>query len=274
MELQFEKYQATGNDFVMIDNRELLFDEKNESKIKKICDRRFGIGADGLILISDHDELDFEMKYFNSDGKEGSMCGNGGRCAATFAQKLKLSSNKYLSFKAIDGNHKAQILENSVRLKMSDVLLSKKIGKWYFLDTGSPHIVEFVSKLNEINVKKEGQEIRFDKKFRPAGVNVNFVEYKEKVVHIRTYERGVENETYSCGTGSVAAAISVYLNFEPERTKEGQQEYEIQAPGGRLKVNFEKDEGAGYRNIWLEGPATFVYSGTIKVMENKIIDNK
>ena len=265
MEFQFEKYQATGNDFVMIDNRDLLFDDTNEQKIKNICDRRFGIGADGLILISTHDDLDFEMKYFNSDGKEGTMCGNGGRCAAAFAKKLKLSRFKQLFFKAIDGSHEALVMENSVRLKMSDVTGSKIIGNWYFLDTGSPHIVEFVTGLNAINVRKKGSRIRFHKKFSPTGVNVNFVEYKEKTVHIRTYERGVEDETFSCGTGSVAAAISVHLNFESG--KAGKQEYEIEAPGGRLKVSFEPDNAAGYRNIWLEGPAIHVFSGTISAMK-------
>ncbi|MEA1897091.1 MAG: diaminopimelate epimerase [Bacteroidota bacterium] len=263
MELQFEKYEATGNDFVMIDNRNSVFDEKDETKIKQICDRRFGIGADGLILIGEHENLDFEMKYFNSDGKEGTMCGNGGRCAAAFARKLKLSNSKHLFFKAIDGTHEAHITLNSIRLKMSDVSGADKIEKWCFLDTGSPHIVEFVNNLNEVNVKKKGREIRLHEKFRPAGVNVNFVEYKEKIVHIRTYERGVENETFSCGTGSVAAAISVYLNFDSHKTGKQKQEYEIQAPGGELKVSFETDEDSGYRNIWLEGPATHVFSGTI-----------
>ncbi len=263
MGLQFEKYQATGNDFVMIDNRKYVFDEKDEAKIRQICDRRFGIGADGLILITGHEDLDFEMKYFNSDGKEGTMCGNGGRCAAAFVRKLKLSNSKHFFFKAIDGTHEAHITLDSVRLKMSDVSGSRRIGNWYFLDTGSPHIVEFASNLNEVNVKKKGREIRFHKKFRPAGVNANFVEYKEKMVYIRTYERGVENETSSCGTGSVAAAISVYLNFESHKTREQKQEYEIQAPGGKLKVGFEIDEDSGYRNIWLEGPASHVFSGTI-----------
>jgi len=263
MGLQFEKYQATGNDFVMIDNRNLLFDANNEKEIRTICDRRFGIGADGLILISDHPELDFEMKYFNSDGKEGSMCGNGGRCAAAFSKKLKLTNKNYITFEAIDGNHEAHILENSIRLKMSDVPNAKKVGSWYFLDTGSPHIVEFVTGLNEINIQKEGPVVRFDDKFKPAGVNVNFVELIEKVINIRTYERGVENETYSCGTGSVAAAISVYLNFGPFRADSKKQVFEIQARGGRLKVDFEKDKNGGFRNIWLEGPATNVYSGTI-----------
>lgn len=263
MRLQFEKYQATGNDFVMIDNLDYVFDEKDEAKIRQMCNRRFGIGADGLILITGHENLDFEMKYFNSDGKEGTMCGNGGRCAVAFARKLKLSNGKHFIFKAIDGTHEAHITLDSVRLKMSDVSGIHKIGNWYFLDTGSPHIVEFVSNLNEVDVKKKGREIRFHKKFRPAGVNASFVEYKGKTIHIRTYERGVEDETSSCGTGSVAAAIAVYLNFESHKTGEQKQEFEIQASGGKLKVRFEIDEDSGYRNIWLEGPATHVFSGTI-----------
>ncbi len=263
MELQFEKYQATGNDFVMIDNRNSVFDEKNEAKIRQICDRRFGIGADGLILITGHEDLDFEMKYFNSDGKEGTMCGNGGRCAATFARKLKLSNSKHLFFKAFDGTHEAHITLDSVRLKMSDVLESHRIGNWYFLDTGSPHIVEFVSNLNEVDVKMKGRKIRFHEKFRPEGVNVNFVEYKNNLINIRTYERGVEDETFSCGTGSVAAAISVYLNLKSDIFGKQKQEFEIQATGGRLKIYFEENKDSGYRNIWLEGPATRVFSGTV-----------
>ena len=263
MGLQFEKYQATGNDFVMIDNRNSVFDDKDEANIRQICDRRFGIGADGLILITEHEDLDFEMKYFNSDGKEGTMCGNGGRCAAAFANKLNLSGKTQLLFKAIDGTHEAHIMENSVKIKMSDVTGNQMIGNWNFLDTGSPHIVEFVNNLNKVNIKKKGPEIRFHEKFRPAGVNVNFVEYKENIIHIRTYERGVENETFSCGTGSIAAAISVYLNFESHNTGIHKQEYEIQTRGGKLKVSFETDKNSGFRNIWLEGAAIHVYSGTI-----------
>jgi len=263
MELQFEKYQATGNDFVMIDNRNCVFDEKDETKIRQICDRRFGVGADGLILITEHEDLDFEMKYFNSDGKEGTMCGNGGRCAVAFARKLKLSTSKHLFFKAIDGTHEAHITLDSVKLKMSDISRVTRIENWYYLDTGSPHIVEFVSNINDVNVKKKGREIRFYEKFKPIGVNANFVEYKGKTIYIRTYERGVEDETSSCGTGSIAAAISVYLNFESHKTKEQKQEYKIQAPGGKLKVSFKINKDSTCRNIWLEGPATHVFSGII-----------
>ncbi len=259
MYIDFNKYQATGNDFVMIDNRieNTIFND--EKLIQKLCDRKFGVGADGLILISVDPETDFRMRYFNSDGKEASMCGNGGRSAVAFAKKLKLTSSDEVRFKAVDGLHEAIILKETIRLKMIDVVDYKKIGENYFIQTGSPHHVGFYSDLQEIDVLKEGRNIRYSEKYKPEGANINFVEYMDGLIHIRTYERGVENETLSCGTGSVAAAVATYLEYDST-----EQCFNLQAPGGKLKVSFEKSKGI-FENVWLEGPATFVFSGKFEV---------
>ena len=259
MYIDFNKYQATGNDFVMIDNRienKIFNDEK---LIQKLCDRKFGVGADGLILISEDSETDFRMRYFNSDGREASMCGNGGRCAVAFAKKLKLTSSDAVRFIAVDGLHEAIILKNTIRLKMINVVDYKKIGENYFIQTGSPHHVGFYSDLKEIDVLNEGRKIRYSVKYEPEGANINFVEYIDNLIHIRTYERGVENETLSCGTGSVAAAVATYLEYEST-----EQSFHLQAPGGKLKVSFKKPTKGNFENVWLEGPATLVFSGKIE----------
>ena len=258
MILPLQKYHGARNDFIMIDNREGQFDGKNSSLIQKMCDRRFGIGADGLILISTDKKFDFSTRYFNADGKEASMCGNGGRCAVAFAHKLKMISSEKSRFKAVDGLHEAILIDQLVRLKMSNVNKIEITGNHYFLNTGSPHLVRFVKNLDTIDVFAEGRKIRNDKKFGPEGTNVNFVKVIKGRVHIRTYERGVEDETYACGTGSVAAALAVFVQSTTRK-----HSYDIIARGGQLKVNFTKGDNNSFHDIWLEGPAQFVFKGNI-----------
>ncbi len=256
----FYKYQATGNDFVMIDNRQNDFNGSNQALIRKLCDRRFGIGADGLILISNDPLVDFNMRYFNADGKEASMCGNGGRCAVAFARYLNIFQGEHVTFLAVDGEHEAYLSAEVVKLKMIDVSKTEEIKEGIFMETGSPHYVEFCSDIDQINVFEEGTKIRNSDIFGPGGTNVNFVEYKDEIVHIRTFERGVENETLSCGTGSVAAALAVSLKYRNDK-----KAYPLKAPGGNLVVSFEQKPDGSFRNIWLEGPASHVFEGKIEL---------
>jgi diaminopimelate epimerase len=254
----FNKYQGTGNDFVIIDNRNGAFDPKNYALINKLCDRRFGIGADGLILISDNHQHDFEMKYFNSDGHEGSMCGNGGRCSSAFAIKSGIAG-KELSFQAIDGVHKARLDNNIIRLSMNDVQKPQKVSGNYFINTGSPHYIIFKKNIDQIDVNSEGKKIRWSEDFLPGGTNVNFVEINGNGIYVRTFERGVEEETLSCGTGVTASAIASVLSghFDTNSVR-------VKTKGGDLEVSF-KVTGDIISDIWLSGPATFVYEGMIEV---------
>jgi len=233
-----------------------LINPDNINLINKLCDRRFGIGADGLIMVSEHDKGDFEMKYFNSDGKIGSMCGNGGRCTAHFAEKWKIAGNKQ-KFMAFDGLHEAEVNENSVRLQMGNVNEYKIINGNYFINTGSPHYVVFTRDIDKINVNEEGKKLRWAPEFAPGGTNVNFVEHNEKGLNIRTFERGVEEETLACGTGVTASAIASVLkgHFDTGSVS-------VKARGGNLKVEL-KVSGGKISNIWLSGPATFVFEGEI-----------
>jgi diaminopimelate epimerase len=260
MKIPFYKYQGTGNDFIMIDQRQKKYIKKTDKKvINHLCDRRFGIGADGLILLQLTEGADFEMVYFNADGSESSMCGNGGRCIVAFAHFLQVVGNQCL-FKAIDGMHEAKIDDNGwVELKMIDVK-DIEIGKdYYLLNTGSPHFIVFVEDLTDIDVYENGREIRYSERFKTEGVNVNFVEIKPEILEVATYERGVEDETYSCGTGVTAAAIAYHL-------KNGKAtEVPIQTKGGNLKVRFNKNTEGVFKNIWLCGPATQVFKGNIIV---------
>jgi diaminopimelate epimerase len=258
--IPFFKYQGTGNDFVMIDQREKKYIRKKDTAlINKICDRRFGIGADGLILLENCKGYDFRMVYFNADGRESSMCGNGGRCIAAFANHLGIVKSK-CRFLAIDGLHEAMIKKNDwVELKMSDVK-NIEIGEDYFLmDTGSPHYVVFVEDIDNLNVFESGQAIRYSKRFKKEGVNVNFVERTEDNIIVATYERGVEDETLSCGTGVTAAAIASFLQKTNRRKK---QNTPIKAKGGDLSVRFEPDGKSKANNIWLCGKAELVFEGT------------
>ncbi|MBO3098511.1 diaminopimelate epimerase [Gelidibacter pelagius] len=257
MKQTFYKYQGTGNDFVMIDNRHLSFDKKDTKLIKFLCDRRFGIGADGLILLENHDALDFKMVYFNSDGNESSMCGNGGRCIVAFAKFLGIIED-CTSFEAIDGLHHAEIVKNSVRLQMQDVSHLEKFESHVFLNTGSPHHVQMEADLAQLDIKKVGSKIRYGAPYNKDGSNVNFVsKISDDVFSVRTYERGVEDETLSCGTGVTAVALAMNYIGETEKNL-----ITLNVEGGTLQVSFDKD-GQGYKNIWLIGPAVQVFKGDV-----------
>jgi len=258
MQLTFFKYQGTGNDFVMIDNRQLVFDKKDTKRIAFLCDRRFGIGADGLILLEHHDNYDFKMVYFNADGNESSMCGNGGRCITAFAKHLGIISNE-ATFEAIDGLHQAKIENGLVSVQMKDVKKIEQHENHVFLDTGSPHHVEMTKMLEDLDVKAKGSSIRYGEPYKEIGSNVNFV-YKNSNNNfsVRTYERGVEDETLSCGTGVTAVALAMHYLGETEKNL-----IALKTQGGNLQVSFEKD-AHGYKNIWLIGPANLVFKGIVE----------
>lgn len=261
MKIPFYKYQGTGNDFILVDQREEIFLKKeNTEAIRALCDRHFGIGADGLILLQNHPDFDFEMVYFNADGNESSMCGNGGRCIAAFAKKLGVIDSQ-AHFLAIDGPHNAIVKPGSwVELKMSDVEKVDVNSDHFILNTGSPHYVTFVKSTDKISVNEAGAKIRYQEKFGAAGINVNFVEDCKNAIKVATYERGVENETLSCGTGVTAAAIAYSLK------NAGQTHYEIpiHSKGGDLLVKFATN-GKFFFNIWLCGPAALVFEGAVDV---------
>lgn len=260
MKIEFYKYEGAGNDFIMIDNRDLGF--VPEAKIiNRLCDRHFGIGADGLILLENDTEVDFSMRYFNADGNEGSMCGNGGRCIAWFAKNSGIDKSEFV-FNAIDGLHSAAIIQEAmvdsiIKLKMIDVDDVLKMDGNHFVDTGSPHLLIDVNDVEDIDVFNEGRKIRNGPSFNEDGVNVNFVQIKNNLIKIRTYERGVENETLACGTGSVAAAL---VSMFVDKTLESP--INIKARGGDLKV-YAKRTKNGFSDIWLEGPAKSVFKGEI-----------
>jgi len=257
MELQFFKYQGTGNDFVIIDNRQHIFPKNNTKLVAALCDRRFGIGADGLILLENDNMSDFKMVYYNADGAESSMCGNGGRCLVAFAHYLGVIE-KETTFNAVDGLHYATVEGNIVNLKMIDVDKVHEKQNHSFLDTGSPHHVQIVKELEKFDVQKEGKKLRYGLYGQP-GSNINFVEQtKDNAFDVRTYERGVEGETFSCGTGVTAVALAMH-----ESGKTAVNEVHIHTIGGDLTISFEKKEGK-YSNIFLKGPAIQVFKGTIE----------
>ena len=254
--MKFYKYQGTGNDFVMIDNRLGEWDDLSIENIQKLCDRRFGIGADGLIKINSAKGVDFEVDYYNSDGSK-SFCGNGARCSVAFAHFLDMIEDK-TTFTAIDGIHEAEIKNGIVKLKMGNVHNINTDGNDFVLNTGSPHYVKYVEMLKNYNVYKNGNEIRNSETYKKEGINVNFVEkLSDNELFVRTYERGVEDETYSCGTGVTAAALTFMKN-------NNQTFVGVKVMGGNLKVYAEKD-GEGFKNIWLEGPAVQVFKGDINL---------
>ncbi len=262
MLFHFHKYQGTGNDFILADNRSGEYSHLTTEQVKKLCDRRFGIGADGLMLLNERSGYDFEMKYFNSDGKEGSMCGNGGRCITKFAYHLGIHRNLY-RFLASDGTHEAEIdIDGIVSLKMKDVKTIRKFHNDFILDTGSPHYIKMVNDVMDLDVYKKGYEIRHSREFEDEGINVNFVEHtsdEDKII-VRTFERGVEDETYSCGTGVTAAALVSYHN------ENGYNEVEVKTLGGILTVEFDRFDDSKYENIWLCGPAEKVFEGKLDLI--------
>lgn len=256
--LQFFKYQGTGNDFIMIDNRLNFFPKNNTKLIEKLCDRRFGIGADGLILLENDKISDFRMVYYNSDGNESSMCGNGGRCIVAFAKQLGVIQNE-TNFIAVDGPHYAKISpEGTVSLQMKDVDEVQLAADFVFMNTGSPHHVAVVEDVKSVPVKAWGSQIRYSDLYGTAGSNVNFVEpISDTLFAVRTYERGVEDETLSCGTGVTAVAIAMNAIGKTQAN-----ELHLLVEGGQLTVTFHKEE-AKYTNVFLIGPATFVFEGTV-----------
>ena len=264
MTMTFYKYQGTGNDFIIVDNRLQEIDKNDTKRIAKLCDRRFGIGAEGFILLENYENyendenVDFKMVYYNADGNESSMCGNGGRCITAFAKFLGVINNT-AEFMAIDGLHKVKIENDIVHLQMQDVSSVETHKNHLFLDTGSPHHVEMVSDLNDFDVKFNGAKIRYGQPYNEAGSNVNFVEQVSvDSFAVRTYERGVEDETLSCGTGVTAVALAMNISGKTESNV-----VNLQTPGGQLKVTFDNEDN-GYNNIWLVGPAQQVFKGEIE----------
>ena len=256
MKINFTKYEGNGNDFIIIDDRKEEFSEDNVLMISKLCDRKFGIGADGLILLRKHKAHDFQMIYFNSDGNESSMCGNGGRCLVSYALQLDIDL-KTNSFLAIDGIHKFKVVDNEIYLKMNDVKDIIVKNGYNFLNTGSPHVVQIVENVDEINVYEQGKKIR--RQFQEMnGVNVNFVSFDNDIIKCRTFERGVENETLSCGTGVVAVALYVF-----KKKKISDNKIIVSTSGGSLSVSF-KNDGNSFREIWLKGDINKIFDGLIE----------
>ena len=256
MTYNFYKYQGTGNDFIIMDNRDGSV-KLTEEQVRHFCDRRFGIGADGLMLLNTLPGYDFEMIYYNSDGRPSSMCGNGGRCLTRFAYDMGIYCSRY-RFMAVDGEHEAELADHGwIRLKMKDVDDIEDRRGDAVLNTGSPHYIKPVADVMNLDVYKEGRAIRYNREFEAAGINVNFVENDNNRIIVRTYERGVEDETYSCGTGVTASALVFAHNDN------GFNRVEVKTKGGHLAVEFDKTGESSFRNIWLGGPATFVFKGEI-----------
>ena len=255
----FYKYQGAGNDFVVFDNRNGLFERDNVDLVRRLCDRRFGIGGDGVMLLQDVVGYDFEMVYYNADGHEGSMCGNGGRCIVAFAQDLGLIDHE-ADFLAADGPHYASIdgAADWISLQMIDVNEVKRDGDAYVLDTGSPHYVKLVDGLDAFPVVEEGRKVRYNNTYRNKGININFVEADTAGYFVRTYERGVEDETLACGTGATAVALAMAWH----EGREGELETPIRVAGGNLNIRFSR-KGNTFTQVFLEGPAKFVFEGKV-----------
>ena len=255
--MNFYKYQGTGNDFVMIDNRQNKIDKSDLKLVAKLCDRKFGIGADGLILIENHPEVDFDMIYFNADGTK-SFCGNGSRCAVAFANYLEIIENK-TTFNAIDGIHEATINGELIELKMGDVSNVEQGQDYFFIETGSPHYIQYTASVQEIDIVPTAHKVRYNERFKEKGTNVNFVQKVGETLEMRTYERGVEDETLSCGTGATAVALSGAI-------KHGlTSPVAIKVQGGDLQIKFNQISDNEFDNIWLIGKGEQVYSGEMTV---------
>jgi diaminopimelate epimerase len=262
MKIEFFKYQGTGNDFIILDNRDRRYDGITEKEVNLLCNRRFGIGADGLMLLNLAAHYDFEMKYYNADGNESSMCGNGGRCLVKFAADRGLTKTIY-RFIAIDGVHEAEVEnDGQISLKMADVDKVEHHSTHFILNTGSPHFVKFANDIMNVDLLNTGRDIRYSKAFEKEGINIDFVEQVgEDMIYVRTYERGVEDETLSCGTGVTAAAL---INAHNDK---GFNTVEVKTPGGRLSVEFDKIDDQHFENIWLCGPAEFVFKGELETTD-------
>ena len=259
IKIQFSKYQGAGNDFVLIDNRNGLFERDNKELVKKLCDRRFGIGGDGLMLLQNTKNFDFEMVYYNADGGEGTMCGNGGRCIVAFARDLNIISQK-TDFLAVDGPHEAEISAHQVNLGMIDVNQVDRDAEAYVMNTGSPHYILKVEDLANFDVYCAGYAIRNNDTYGEKGINVNFIEKENYGYFVRTFERGVEDETYACGTGATAAAMAMAI----DQNLEGEITLPIRVLGGQLYISFHKS-GNSFTNVYLKGPANFVFKGEIEI---------
>jgi diaminopimelate epimerase len=257
--MNFFKYQGTGNDFILIDDRDGQFPATDQAYVEQLCHRRFGIGADGLILLQNDPDYDFRMVYFNADGAEGSMCGNGGRCIVRFAHDLGLFERE-TRFLAVDGEHTAVVLGDDISLKMTTVSGISDRNGLTFLNTGSPHVVQFIDDLESFDVVAEGRAIRYSSTFQPGGTNANFAQViDEHTVFVRTYERGVEDETYSCGTGVTAVALVAHQQLQlPDPVF-------IQTIGGNLRVSFSPEDDGSFTAIHLIGPAKRVFEGVLTI---------
>ncbi|MCB9808999.1 diaminopimelate epimerase [Candidatus Nomurabacteria bacterium] len=260
MNIIFYKYNGAGNDFVMLDNREEWFDWENKELIARLCDRKFGVGADGIILLQNHDEQAFEMFYANSDGSRGSMCGNGGRCIVAFAHQLGIiEQNQEITFMGPDAPHQGILVsEGKVKIDMIDVKAIQEKNGLTFVSTGTPHHIQYVPNLKEFPIVTEARKLR-DRCSEKDGVNVNYVEHIDGQWHVRTYERGVEDETLACGTGATAVALAL------AEQKGVTSPVAIHMPGGVLTISFDYSPEQGFTNVWLEGPATFVFEGEMEV---------
>jgi len=258
----FYKYHGTGNDFILIDARADGGSMYTQKTVKELCDRHFGIGADGLILLQSSESADFSMKYFNSDGNESTMCGNGGRCITAFARDLGIIKEKAV-FTGIDGEHIACFSDtNFIHLKMIDVESIASLEGGYFLNTGSPHFVLPGNNIHDLDVFKEGKKIRDSAIFAPGGTNVNFMVVRGPAeIDVRTFERGVEQETLSCGTGSVASAITACYIQNTDNNS-----FQVNTSGGKLEVKFTREGNIRFTNIWLAGPVEFVFRGEVGIV--------
>lgn len=263
MTLQFSKYQGAGNDFILVDNRTEAVDHHNPELLAQLCDRRFGIGGDGIMFLQNAKGYDFEMVYYNADGRPSSMCGNGGRCIVAFAKQLNVIEQE-TNFLAVDGPHYAKISEKGdwVSLKMINVLQVTEDGDALVLNTGSPHYVKIQPDLEKLDVFGEGRAIRYNEKYAKEGININFVEDFGDHYFVRTYERGVEDETFACGTGVTAAAMAM-AKIKDQR---GTITTPVKVLGGNLNIRFNFD-GINFTEVYLEGPATFVFAGNKEISQ-------
>ena len=266
MQLDFYKYEGTGNDFVIIDNRDLTFQKNDKTLIQSICNRKKGVGADGLILLENHDELDFSMIYFNADGSESGFCGNGSRCITHLANNLNII-NDNAKFNAIDGIHESKITNGRISVKMNDVLKSEifKYNDKYsttFVDTGSPHLIRIYENIDSIDIVKEARELKLIYSEYTNGLNINFCQISDSKIKLRTYERGVEDETLSCGTGAVASAV-----FLKDSDLVSNDKIEILMKGGLLCVELNKEKNL-FSDIWLSGEVNMVFKGGYNKFES------